>query len=197
MLNPLAAAIFGALSASVLPWLFMAAVPAGRSAWCWVADGKDPAGPTGGIIINSDTFISDPKNTYYADHMSPCCKSASDKTPTYYCFNAMECDCQGIEASTLCTVLMPHDDSLSTVPGRAASCPNAKWIPPETELLLNATALSQVSQDDTLVSQPNMASPFGAGVLAALLVLFTLGAAWALRPRQHKDEATTYYLITT
>eukprot|EP00419_Tripos_fusus_P055866 CAMPEP_0172802798 /NCGR_PEP_ID=MMETSP1075-20121228/4094_1 /TAXON_ID=2916 /ORGANISM="Ceratium fusus, Strain PA161109" /LENGTH=225 /DNA_ID=CAMNT_0013641115 /DNA_START=68 /DNA_END=742 /DNA_ORIENTATION=+ len=121
------ATVAGSLGASVLPWILLSPAPSARSAWCWTADGKNPAGPTGGVILNSDTFVTDPKDTYYKDHMSPCCKTADDDTPTYYCFNDMECACSGVEATLVCTALMPHDDVLSTVPGRAVSCPQAQW----------------------------------------------------------------------
>merc|ERR1712048_1021493 len=63
--------------------------------------------------------------------MSPCCKSASDTTPAYYCFNELECACNTEVGKLLCSMKMGSDwstdDVLSDVPGRAVACPAAKW----------------------------------------------------------------------
>jgi len=192
MAGRVVATVAGSLGASVLPWLLLTPAPSARSAWCWTADGKDPAGPTGGVVLNKDTFITDPKDTYYKDHMSPCCKAADDATPTYYCFNAMECACSGVEATLVCTALMPHDDVLSTVPGRSVSCPKAHWKAPSGNVSMAASVQVPVAaQVDAEQSQGDAFAPSASVALLFALMISAgaVAAAVAVRTRWAQGES--------
>jgi hypothetical protein len=110
---------------------------------------------------SSPAYTKDPKGPYYRLHMSPCCKSVSDVTPTWYCFSELECDCASDVGKLICSMKMgadyAQDDVLSEVPGRAVACPAAKWQaagppgppgpPGLTTLSGNSTSFSSLSDE--------------------------------------------------
>mmetsp|Transcript_23655 Transcript_23655/g.42821 ORF Transcript_23655/g.42821 Transcript_23655/m.42821 type:complete len:187 (+) Transcript_23655:85-645(+) len=179
-------ATLGALISSLLPCFFWH-IPVGRSAWCWKADGKDPAGPTGGVVLNKDTFITNPKSPYYANHMSPCCTDVFDNVPSYYCFNEMECSCKG-EGEILCDVMMPHDDVLSKVPGRSVSCPSAQWKASQIANLTSASSLEAVHE--THMATASIALLLGLVASSSLLL-----ARRALASQEEVPTSDQYLLI--
>eukprot|EP00419_Tripos_fusus_P022230 CAMPEP_0172711972 /NCGR_PEP_ID=MMETSP1074-20121228/60832_1 /TAXON_ID=2916 /ORGANISM="Ceratium fusus, Strain PA161109" /LENGTH=248 /DNA_ID=CAMNT_0013535833 /DNA_START=59 /DNA_END=803 /DNA_ORIENTATION=+ len=156
-----AATVAGAVGTSLLPWLLSSA-PQARSAWCWAADGKDPSGPTGGVVMNTKTltdpsspaYTKDPKGPYYRLHMSPCCKSVSDAVPTWYCFDELECDCASDVGKLVCSAKMGADyaldDVLSEVPGRAVACPAAKWQGAATFFGNSTSLFNHSNETDTV-----------------------------------------------
>mmetsp|Transcript_42105 Transcript_42105/g.100641 ORF Transcript_42105/g.100641 Transcript_42105/m.100641 type:complete len:142 (-) Transcript_42105:20-445(-) len=95
-------ATVGFLAANLLPLLTQ--LPAGRSMWCWAADGN------GNAVPNQGSSQQDATASYY--HLSPC-STSSCSSPTHFCHVGGQCD--GTQTPS-------GDDALANVQGRATNC---------------------------------------------------------------------------